>query len=484
MLSGEIAKLYGHTGLPDDTVHVKLKGTAGQSFGAWLARGVTFELEGEANDYVGKGLSGGRIIVYPAREATRIVPEELIIIGNTVLYGAIEGECYFRGIAGERFAVRNSGAIAVVEGAGDHCCEYMTGGVVVVLGKTGRNFAAGMSGGIAYVLDEDKSFEKRCNMSMVELEPVLEEENASWQHYHAAGDLDHHGRVDVMSDMSRYDAERLHQLIANHARYTNSKRAKDILAAWNEYLPKFRKVMPVEYRRALAEMKAIEVTDRRWRRRARDHSRVMPGLVPASTSFRTLTDVDARDKPDMTKRGYGKIEMGKVTGFLEIDRQDRRYKPASDRIRHFKEFMIPLSRGSDAGSGGALHELRRSVLHGHRLARAGTPGCPVNNQIPDWNDLVYRGDWRDALYNLHSTNNFPEFTGRVCPAPCEAVLHAQPDRDAGHHQDDRMRDRRPRLGGRLDHARAARAEDRQEGLGDRLGPGRHGLRAAARARRP
>jgi glutamate synthase (NADPH/NADH) large chain len=239
---------------------VTLKGTAGQSFGAFLARGITFDLVGDGNDYVGKGLSGGRIIVYPAREATRIVPEESIIIGNTVMYGAIEGECYIRGIAGERFAVRNSGAIAVVEGSGDHCCEYMTGGVVVVLGKTGRNFAAGMSGGIAYVLDEDGGFEKRCNMSMIELEPVLEEENASWDHYHQAGDLDSHGRVDVMADMSRYDGERLHQLIANHARYTNSQRAKDILADWNKYLPKFRKVMPVEYRRALAEMKATEVT--------------------------------------------------------------------------------------------------------------------------------------------------------------------------------------------------------------------------------
>jgi glutamate synthase (NADPH/NADH) large chain len=257
MLSGAIAKQYGHTGLPDDTVHVKLTGTAGQSFGAWLARGITFELEGEANDYVGKGLSGGRLIAYPSRDAS-IVPEESIIVGNTVLYGAIEGECYFRGIAGERFAVRNSGAIAVVEGAGDHCCEYMTGGVVVVLGKTGRNFAAGMSGGIAYVLDEDKSFEKRCNMAMIELEPVLDEEQASWEHYHAAGDLDHHGRVDVMSDMSRYDAERLHQLIANHGRYTASARARHILEHWNEYLPKFRKVMPVEYRRALQEMKAEE----------------------------------------------------------------------------------------------------------------------------------------------------------------------------------------------------------------------------------
>jgi glutamate synthase (NADPH/NADH) large chain len=254
MLSGEIARRYGHAGLPDDTIHVRLTGTAGQSFGAWLVRGVTLELEGEANDYVGKGLSGGRLIVYPAREATQIVPEESIIVGNTVLYGAIEGECYFRGVAGERFAVRNSGAIAVVEGAGDHCCEYMTGGIVVVLGRTGRNFAAGMSGGIAYVLDEDRSFASRCNLSMVELEAVLEEEDAIARHYHQSGDLDTHGRVDVMADMTRFDAERLHQLITNHARHTGSTRAEAILANWAECLPKFRKVMPVEYRRALQEM--------------------------------------------------------------------------------------------------------------------------------------------------------------------------------------------------------------------------------------
>ncbi|MGD9847300.1 MAG: glutamate synthase large subunit, partial [Variibacter sp.] len=158
MLSGEVVKHCGHGGLPDDTIHVRVLGTAGQSFGAWLAHGITLELEGEANDYVGKGLSGGRIVIYPPREARKIVPEDSIIVGNTVLYGAIEGECYFRGVAGERFAVRNSGAVAVVEGAGDHCCEYMTGGVVVVLGRTGRNFAAGMSGGIAYVLDEDGDF--------------------------------------------------------------------------------------------------------------------------------------------------------------------------------------------------------------------------------------------------------------------------------------------------------------------------------------
>jgi glutamate synthase (NADPH) large chain len=254
MLSGEVAKRYGHTGLPDDTIHVRLKGTAGQSFGAWLAHGVTLELEGEANDYVGKGLSGGRIIISPPKEATNIVPEESIIVGNTVLYGAVEGECYFRGVAGERFAVRNSGAIAVVEGTGDHGCEYMTGGIVVVIGSTGRNFAAGMSGGIAYVLDEDGTFESRCNLAMVELEAVPAEEDMIARHYHQSGDLETSGLVDVKSDMTRFDSERLHQLIANHASYTGSARATVILDKWSEYLPKFRKVMPLEYRRALQEM--------------------------------------------------------------------------------------------------------------------------------------------------------------------------------------------------------------------------------------
>ncbi len=254
MLSGEIAQRYGHEGLPDDTIRISLKGTAGQSFGAWLARGVTLELDGQANDYVGKGLSGGRIVIRPPVEATKIVPHESIIVGNTVLYGAITGECYFRGVAGERFAVRNSGAIAVVEGTGDHGCEYMTGGVVVVLGQTGRNFAAGMSGGIAYVYDEDNSFETRCNLSMVELESVTEEEELNQRLHHQGGDLQIHGRVDVMSDMTRFDAERLHQLISNHMRYTGSTRAKEILDNWDVCKSKFRKVMPVEYRRALNEM--------------------------------------------------------------------------------------------------------------------------------------------------------------------------------------------------------------------------------------
>jgi glutamate synthase (NADPH/NADH) large chain len=255
MLSGQVAKIYGHAGLPHDTIHVSLKGTAGQAFGAWLARGVTFDLEGEANDYVGKGLSGGRIIVKPPGDSG-IVPEESIIVGNTVMYGAIEGECYFRGIAGERFAVRNSGAVAVVEGAGDHCCEYMTGGIVVVLGKTGRNFAAGMSGGIAYVLDEAGDFAKLCNLSMVELEPVLSEEMINAGTYNHSGDLEAHGRVDVFANLLESDIERLHVLITRHAKLTGSKKAAEILASWKTWLPKFRKVMPVEYRRALKEMKA------------------------------------------------------------------------------------------------------------------------------------------------------------------------------------------------------------------------------------
>ena len=260
MLSGVVAKRYGHEGLPDDTIHVSLKGTSGQSFGAWLAKGVTFELEGEGNDYVGKGLSGGRIIVKPAADSG-IVPGESIIVGNTVMYGAISGECYFRGIAGERFAVRNSGAVAVVEGAGDHCCEYMTGGVVIVLGPTGRNFAAGMSGGVAYVLDEAGGFDKLCNMSMVDLEPVPAEEEINARFYHSRHDLETAGRVEILTDMTRFDAERLRYYIGQHAKLTGSTRAQAILADWKTYCGKFRKVMPLEYRRALKEMQAAQALE-------------------------------------------------------------------------------------------------------------------------------------------------------------------------------------------------------------------------------
>ena len=256
MLSGELARRYGHAGLSEDTIWFTLKGTAGQAFGAWLAAGITLDLVGEANDYVGKGLSGGKIIVRP-NALSGIVPEESIIVGNTVMYGAISGECYFRGVAGERFAVRNSGAFAVVEGTGDHGCEYMTGGVVVVLGATGRNFAAGMSGGIAYVLDEEDLFDGRLNPEMVEIEPV--EADAK-----VLGMLSFHQGAEaislagMMGDLRFDDAERLHALIARHAHYTNSATAQKILKDFAKYLPKFRKVMPTEYKRALADLAKIK----------------------------------------------------------------------------------------------------------------------------------------------------------------------------------------------------------------------------------
>ncbi|MGZ4959300.1 MAG: glutamate synthase large subunit [Methylomonas sp.] len=257
MLSGEVARRYGHKGLPDNTIHIEAIGTAGQSLGAFLAAGITLELVGEGNDYVGKGLSGGRIAIYPPAESP-IVAEDNIIVGNTVLYGAISGECYFRGVAGERFAVRNSGAVAVVEGVGDHGCEYMTGGVVVVLGQTGRNFAAGMSGGIAYVLDCDGMFEKRCNLAMVELEPVPAEDTALEALEHLGGELETHGLVDIMHNMTGNDERRLRTLIERHRHYTGSSRAKHILDNWKAFLPGFVKVMPVDYRIALEAMRQTQ----------------------------------------------------------------------------------------------------------------------------------------------------------------------------------------------------------------------------------
>ena len=259
MLSGRVAERYGYAGLPEDTIHITAKGIAGQSFGAFTAKGVSIELIGEANDYVGKGLSGGRLVIYPPPECP-IVAEQNIIVGNTVLYGAIGGECYFRGVGGERFAVRNSGATAVIEGVGDHCCEYMTGGIVVVLGSVGRNFAAGMSGGIAYVLDEAGDFEQRCNLAMVELEPIPAEDDASGK-LEQGGELEGHGCVDISHDMTKFDARRLRGLIERHKHYTNSARAEHILANWDEYLPRFVKVMPVDYRRALVEMQQKQANE-------------------------------------------------------------------------------------------------------------------------------------------------------------------------------------------------------------------------------
>ena len=224
MLSHEIAKRWGEESLPDGTIHLRFNGSAGQSLGAWLVKGVTIELEGDANDYVGKGLSGGRLIIYPPRTA-RFLPEENVIVGNVVLYGATGGEAYFRGRAAERFCVRNSGAQAVIEGVGDHGCEYMTGGRVVILGPTGRNFAAGMSGGIAYVWDTAGEFKENCNLEMVVLEDLEDEE----------------------------EIIELRELIERHQQYTGSTVAEQVLAQWRSILPQFVKVMPTDYKRYMEE---------------------------------------------------------------------------------------------------------------------------------------------------------------------------------------------------------------------------------------
>ena len=256
MLSGEVAKRYGHAGLPADTITIRFEGTAGGSFGAFLAHGISMELIGDANDYVGKGLSGGRVVVRQP-DAARREPTENIIVGNTVLYGAISGEAYFEGVAGERFAVRNSGAVAVVEGVGDHGCEYMTGGVVVVLGETGRNFAAGMSGGAAYIYDPDSLFETRCNVSMVDLEPIRPsakaEQDDPGRPLHQSIDVNDSG----MGDMLRFDDERLRILLERHRLLTGSARAHELLRNWESARRKFVKVMPKDYRSALIEMQEM-----------------------------------------------------------------------------------------------------------------------------------------------------------------------------------------------------------------------------------
>ncbi|PAS92308.1 MAG: glutamate synthase subunit alpha [Candidatus Dactylopiibacterium carminicum] len=249
MLSGEVAKKYGFEGLPDDTIHVQLTGTAGQSFGAFLAHGVTLDLVGEGNDYVGKGLSGGRVIVRCANDFRGFGPEH-IIAGNTVLFGAIAGEAYFNGVGGERFCVRNSGAAAVVEGVGDHGCEYMTGGTVVVLGETGRNFAAGMSGGVAYVYDPTGLFAKKCNTAMVDLEAVLP---TAEQTEKVDRDIWHAVR---RGNAGETDEAILKRMVENHFKYTGSVRARTLLERWEESRKAFVKVMPKEYRRALKELAA------------------------------------------------------------------------------------------------------------------------------------------------------------------------------------------------------------------------------------
>ncbi|CAG8526130.1 4615_t:CDS:10 [Ambispora gerdemannii] len=332
-LSYHVSRRCGENGLPDDTIHVNLKGSAGQSFGAFLAPGITLELEGDANDYVGKGLSGGRLIVYPPK-VSKFKSEENIIVGNVCLYGATAGQAFFRGIAAERFCVRNSGATAVVEGVGDHGCEYMTGGRVVVLGQTGRNFAAGMSGGIAYVLDVTQDFKNKCNMEMVDLETVNDAKEVAF----------------------------LRGLIEDYRHYTGSDLADQISAK------------PAE-----------------------------PSLVDIEDA---MVDEEAAKKRTET--------LDKVRGFMKYKRRGDNYRNPSKRAKDWNEINARLSDAS------LKEQAARCMDCGVPFCQSDS-GCPIGNIIPKWNDLVFKDQWKDALNRLMMTNNFPEFTGRVCPAPCEGA---------------------------------------------------------------
>jgi len=403
-LSYRVSKLYGEEGLPKDTIHIRMLGSAGQSCGAFLAPGITIELEGDSNDYVGKGLSGGRLIVYPPKQST-FKAEENIIVGNVCLYGATSGEAFIRGVAAERFAVRNSGANAVVEGTGDHGCEYMTGGRVVVLGTTGRNFAAGMSGGIAYVLDTAHTFASKVNMEMVEL-----------------------GKVTDPREIAA-----LRGLIEDHRHYTGSEVADRVLHDFHHLLPLFVRVMPLDYKRVLEEQ-ATREKEEKIRNNAID-------LVPSRTASQVdlasegLEDIllpkepatptppkrhepavadleDSMVDDSTTKQRLHKLD--KARGFMKYQRLNEAYRPPRKRVKDWKEISIRLTDNE------LKYQSARCMDCGVPFCQSDT-GCPISNIIPKWNDLVFKGQWRDALNRLLMTNNFPEFTGRVCPAPCEGA---------------------------------------------------------------
>ncbi|KAK9665272.1 hypothetical protein RND81_14G101700 [Saponaria officinalis] len=393
MLSHEVTKRYHLGGLPMDTIHIKFHGSAGQSLGAFLCPGITLELEGDSNDYVGKGLSGGKIVVYPPK-SSGFDPKENIVIGNVALYGATTGEAYFNGMAAERFCVRNSGAKAVVEGVGDHGCEYMTGGTVVVLGKTGRNFAAGMSGGIAYVFDVDGKFRSRCNAELVDLDKVEEEE-------------------DIMT---------LRMMIQQHFRHTSSKLAQEVLSDFDNLLPAFVKVFPRDYKRVLASMKnegsSQEVGGNVASEEADEVEIQEKDAFEELKKMASLTvkeQADEKQEIDEEQKRPSRVpDAQKHRGFVAYEREGIQYRDPKERIEDWKEVMdesrpAPLLKTQSA----------RCMDCGTPFCHQENSGCPLGNKIPEFNELVYQNRWREALDRLLETNNFPEFTGRVCPAPCE-----------------------------------------------------------------
>ena len=384
MLSHEITKKHGLEGLPPGTVNVKLAGSAGQSLGAFACRGVTLEVTGDANDYVGKGLSGGEIVVKPPASAD-FAAEESIVIGNVALYGATSGKAFFRGVAAERFCVRNSGASAVVEGVGDHGCEYMTGGNVVILGPTGRNFAAGMSGGVAYVYDPLARFEKNCNAELVDLYAIEEAE----------------------------DEALVHGLIKEHFERTGSTVASAILGDWFEAKAKFVKVYPRDYKRVLDAQKAAAANAAEAKALAEEDAfaKLVSMSSLAEEAEKTNNALPLKVRPTRTEAPK------KTRGFVDYEREPLGYRDPVERLTDWNE--VHRHDGAEATKSLLATQSARCMDCGTPFCHQTNTGCPLGNKIPEWNELVHQGRWRDALDRLHETNNFPEFTGRVCPAPCE-----------------------------------------------------------------
>ncbi|EFA03092.1 uncharacterized protein LOC658584 isoform X1 [Tribolium castaneum] len=361
-LSYHISCKYDEQGLPDDQhINVRLTGSAGQSFCAFLVKGITVTLEGDANDYVGKGLSGGTVIIYPPK--TSPFESHLnVIVGNVCLYGATSGRAYFRGIASERFAVRNSGATAVVEGVGDHGCEYMTGGIVLILGLTGRNFAAGMSGGIAYVWDIDGKFSTKCNPELVELCKLEDKE----------------------------DVELVKTLLQEFKQLTGSVVAEKLINEFEERRKEFVKVFPYEYQRALKQKQTIITQNNE------------PKIQDIEDA---VSDLALEQK-----------KLDKVRGFMKYPRETGMYRPAEKRMKDWDE----IYNFSHVRKGLRV-QAARCMDCGVPFCQSNSHGCPLGNIIPKWNALIFQNQWRQALNHLLQTNNFPEFTGRVCPAPCEGA---------------------------------------------------------------
>ncbi|KAG1666594.1 putative glutamate synthase [NADPH] [Nymphon striatum] len=376
-LSHVIARKYGEEGLPDESIHLKLTGSGGQSFCAFLAKGVKVELEGDSNDYVGKGLSGGEIIVYPPKH----LPEHFnsvdnVIVGNVVLYGATSGKAFFRGQAAERFCVRNSGATTVIEGCGDHGCEYMTGGCVIIIGLTGRNFAAGMSGGIAYCYDDQNVFHSKCNVSMVDLLPLDQEDD-----------------MKVVFDLLKEFVDK-----------TGSVKAQEILTNWPASCQHFIKVFPVEYQKALKQLEEEKENLEKLTNES-DVDKSAGPEKPIEPKVKDIEDVVPINMKSLDKtRGFMKYKRNKQS-YRKVEERHEDWKEIYDHSAVRKELKVQAARCMDCG----VPFCQSSY------------GCPLGNIIPRWNDLVFHDDWLEALHQLLQTNNFPEFTGRVCPAPCEGA---------------------------------------------------------------